>query len=231
MATLLASLTREVKSLSDPERARRSSRYFKTKKGDYGHGDVFIGLTMPVIRVLAKKYRALSVAELTTLVRSRVHEERMLALIIMTLRYPHDPDAIYTLYLTSRRYINNWDLVDVSASKIVGDYLSTRPRAVLYQFAKSKNLWERRIAIVATAAFIAHGDYADTLTIAAILIRDPHDLIHKAAGWMLREVGKRDQGVEEAFLAKHARTMPRTMLRSAIERLPERKQRQYLSRS
>jgi len=221
----LEKLKGDVKNSSHKERAKNLSWFFKTKKGEYGEGDKFIGLTMPQIRQLAKKYKMLSIADLEKLVKSSVHEERMLALIIMTLRYPKEKDRFYKLYINSRQYINNWDLVDVTCHKIIGDYLLQKSRNVLYNFAKSKSLWEKRIAIISTAIFIQKNDFADTLKIAEILLLDKHDLIHKAVGWMLREVGKRNKKVEEIFLKKHYKKMPRTMLRYAIEKFsePERK--------
>lgn len=228
--SLLAQLRKELRRLADPERAKNLKRFFKTGRGDYGEGDKFIGLTAGQIRECARKYCALTVAELEKLVRSPLHEERMTALIIMTRRYPEEKDLFYRLYLKNRKYINNWDLVDVTCPKIVGNYLLDKPRDILYRFARSKNLWERRLAIISTAAFIQKNDFADTLQIAEILIHDAHDLIHKAVGWMLREVGKKNKKVEEKFLEQHSREMPRTMLRYAIERFPAPERKKYLER-
>lgn len=221
-------LKEEITSLSNGKQAENLSRFFKTGKGDYGEGDEFIGLTMPQIRSCARQFRELSVSDLNALMRSPIHEERMIALIIITLRYPKDKDTFYILYIKNRKYINNWDLVDVTCPRIVGDYLQDKPRNILYTFARSKNLWERRISIISTAAFIQKNDFSDTLRIAEILLQDPHDLIHKAAGWMLREVGRRDKKVEVSFLNKHHRKMPRTMLRYAIEKFPESQRKRYL---
>jgi 3-methyladenine DNA glycosylase AlkD len=224
----LTELKKEIRKLSDPERAKNLARFFKTGKGDYGQGDKFVGLTMPQIRELARAYQLLSISDLEKLARSAVHEERMLALIVMTMRYTKEKDKFYKLYLKNRKYINNWDLVDVTCTRIIGDYLLDKPRDILYVFARSKNLWEKRIAIIATAMFIKNGDYKDTLKIAEILLKDQHDLIHKAVGWMLREVGKKDVEVEKKFLDKYYRIMPRTMLRYAIEKFPEHERKKYL---
>lgn len=222
-------IKKEIKLLSDPERAKNLSWFFKTGKGEYGEGDKFIGLTMPQIRQLAKKYKLLSISEIEELVCSGIHEERMLALIIMTLRYPQEKDKFYKLYIKNRKHINNWDLIDVTCPRIVGDYLFDKPRDMLFEFAKSKNLWEKRISIIATAYFIQKNDFSDTFKIAEILLKDKHDLIHKAVGWMLREVGKRNKKAEEKFLQKHCKNMPRTMLRYAIEKFPEHERKKYLS--
>jgi 3-methyladenine DNA glycosylase AlkD len=227
----LTELKKEIRKLSDPERAKNLARFFKTGKGDYGQGDKFVGLTMPQIRELARAYQLLSISDLEKLARSAVHEERMLALIVMTMRYTKEKDKFYKLYLKNRKYINNWDLVDVTCTRIIGDYLLDKPRDILYVFARSKNLWEKRIAIIATAMFIKNGDYKDTLKIAEILLKDQHDLIHKAVGWMLREVGKKDVEVEKKFLNKYYRTMPRTMLRYAIEKFPEHERKKYLTKN
>lgn len=226
----LGKIKKEIRLVSDAKRAKNLARFFKTGKGCYGYGDKFIGLTMPQIHSLAKKYKDISVADIENLVCSPIHEERMLALIIMTLRYQKEKGKFYKLYIKNRKYINNWDLVDVTCHKIVGDYLLEKPRDILYKFARSKNLWEKRIAIISTAKFIQQKDFTDTLKIAEILLHDPHDLIHKAVGWMLREVGKRDKGVEEAFLQKYYQKMPRTMLRYAIEKFPENERREFLEK-
>jgi 3-methyladenine DNA glycosylase AlkD len=215
-----------------PARARISRRFFKTGPGEYGAGDRFIGLTVPQVRSFAKTYRNLPLSETYQLLRSPIHEERLLALIILVEKYQRAEIAgrrrIYELYLRSTRYINNWDLVDCSAEHIVGTYLRERSRSPLLKLARSENLWERRIAIMATFHFIKRGEFAPTLRLARLLLRDREDLIHKAVGWMLREVGKRDLPAEEKFLKQHYRQMPRTMLRYAIERFPESKRQRYL---
>jgi len=226
----LSNLKSEIQALSNPAQTKNLSRFFKTGKGEYGEGDMFVGLTMPQIRTIAKTYQDLSISDTEKLVSSPIHEERMTALIIMTLRYPKEKKMFFDLYMKNLKFINNWDLVDVTCPRIVGDYLLDKPRDILYELARSNILWERRISIISTATLIAHGDYSDTLKIAEILLHDTHDLIHKAAGWMLREVGKRDKAIEEQFLKKHVRTMPRTMLRYAIEKFPEEERRGYLGK-
>jgi 3-methyladenine DNA glycosylase AlkD len=207
-------------------------RFFKTGPGEYGEGDVFLGIQVPKVRSVGKEFQDLAITEVNKLLRSSVHEDRLLALLILVRRYSKGDAAtqarIYKLYLGNTRYINNWDLVDLSASHIVGAFLKERSRRPLDNLAKSPLLWDRRIAIIATAHFIKHDDFATTLRIAAKLLDDEEDLIHKAVGWMLREVGKRDMAVEEGFLKRHYRRMPRTMLRYAIERFPEAKRQRYL---
>jgi len=218
--------------LADKEKAKILQGFFKTGPGQYGEGDVFLGITVPVLRKLAKECRDTTVAEAALLLKSEVHEERLLALLLFVRNFEEGDDAakkkIYDLYLKSTRYVNNWDLVDLSAPNIVGQYLLDKSRKPLYEFAKSRDLWKRRIAIIATFAFIRQNDHSDTLEISGLLLNDDHDLIHKAAGWMLREVGKRSLSAEEQFLKRHYRNMPRTMLRYAIERFPEGKRRKYL---
>lgn len=225
-------IRRDVCQLADPERARTSQWFFKTGLGEYGEGDQFIGLTVPQVRKLAKQYRQLSLPETKRLLRSPIHEERLLALLILVGAFAVADEAgrrrIYETYLRNTRYINNWDLVDSSALQIVGAFLWKRSRAPLRVLARSKSLWERRIAILATFYFIKHGEFAPSLAIARQLLSDREDLIHKAVGWMLREVGKRDLAAEEKFLRRHCRQMPRTMLRYAIERFPERRRQRYL---
>lgn len=221
-----------LKRLADPRKAKILRGFFKTGPGEYGEGDVFLGITVPVLRQVAKQYRDLSLSEIRKLIRSAIHEERLLALILMVNRFDRaaEPErgALFRCYLASTRFINNWDLVDLSAPNIVGAYLLERDRGILARLARSRNLWERRIAMVATHAFIRRKEFGDTFRVARILLRDRHDLIHKATGWMLREVGKRDAAAEEAFLRRHGRVMPRTMLRYAIERFPETCRRRYL---
>lgn len=221
-----------LRELGTPEAAALAARYFKTGPGQYGEGDIFLGISVPTLRKLAREHRALPTEELVLLLRSEIHEERFLALLILVLSASKGDEAtrreIYDLYLAHTRYINNWDLVDTSAREIVGGYLADKDRSPLYHLARSQQLWERRIAIVATYHFITRSDYGDTLAVAEILLGDAHDLIHKATGWMLREVGKRDQPTLEQFLRRHGRAMPRTMLRYAIERFPEELRRAYL---
>ncbi len=207
-------------------------RFFKTGPGEYGEGDIFIGVRLPALRAVVREFGAADERVVGSLLASPIHEERMLALLILVRQFEKgaekDRDSIYRFYLGHTARINNWDLVDCSAPNIVGARLLDRPRRVLDRLARSRSLWERRIAIVATFAFIRQGQFEDTLRIADRLLGDPHDLIHKAAGWMLREVGKRDTAALERFLAPRQRTMPRTMLRYAIERFPETRRQAYL---
>jgi 3-methyladenine DNA glycosylase AlkD len=218
--------------LADKEKAKILQGFFKTGPGQYGEGDVFLGITVPKLRKLAKECRETTVADSITLLRSNIHEQRVLALFLLVQAYAESDESvkkkIYGLYLKNTRYINNWDLVDLSAPNIVGEHLVDRSRKPLYALARSRDLWKKRIAILATFRFIKLDDFADTLAIAGMLVKDDHDLIHKAVGWMLREVGKRDMRTEEGFLQKHYRAMPRTMLRYAIERFPEAKRQRYL---
>lgn len=218
--------------VADPEVARGLQRFFKTGPGQYGEGDVFLGIKVPVIRKLAGEFPDVRPGEAARLLRSAHHEARLLALLFLVRGYgtggAAERQEIYERYLASTRHINNWDLVDASAPYIVGAHLADRERAPLTLLAQSDALWERRIAIVATFHFIRRGEFANTLEIAARLLGDREDLIHKATGWMLREVGKRDLAALEAFLQRHYRAMPRTMLRYAIERFPEERRLAYL---
>jgi 3-methyladenine DNA glycosylase AlkD len=221
-----------LRSLGDPNQARVLRRYFKTGPGEYGEGDEFVGLRVPYLRKLAKEYRSLPFSETIRLLQSPIHEARLLALLILVHAYKRGDDEvkerIYGEYLRNTRFINNWDLVDVSAEHIVGAHLNNGGRDRLYALAESELLWERRIAIMATFRCIKQSEFDNTLRIAKILLRDPEDLIHKAVGWMLREVGKRNLSVEESFLRPYYKVMPRTMLRYAIEKFPEGLRRQYM---
>lgn len=227
---------KELKKYANPKKAKLLAGFFKTRKGEYGFGDRFLGVTVPQSRHVVKKYANIPLADVGMLLRSRLHEERLVAVLLLVKKFQHGNEParniIFRFYLRNTRYINNWDLVDLSADRIVGAYLETRPRerkVILEKLAQSTNLWERRIAILSTFWYIYHGSSADTFTIATILLRDPHDLIHKAVGWMLREVGKRVSKQKlERFLARYAKKMPRTMLRYAIERFPERERKRYL---
>ena len=230
-----ADVRKELKSMAEPEKAAILQRFFKTGPSEYGEGDIFIGVMVPQSRQVAKKFNQLPLGEVRTLLYSRVHEERLVALLILAWRYSsasssREKEEIVKFYLDHIKRVNNWDLVDLSAPNILGAHLVDRDgrRRLLYRLAGSENVWERRIAIVATHHFIRNGDFSDTLKIAEMLLQDRHDLIHKAVGWMLREVGKRDAAAEEEFLEKHCSVMPRTMLRYAIERLSERKRRRYM---
>ncbi len=225
-------IRKKIQRLADREKARLLQGFFKTGPGEYGEGDVFLGITVPVLRRLVREYDGLPPGDAALLLRSSFHEERLFALLVLVRAFARaceaDKKRIFTLYMRNTRYINNWDLVDLSSPAIVGGYLAGRDRSRLYAFAGSKNVWKRRIAILATFAFIRQDDFADSLNIAEKLIGDRHDLIHKATGWMLREIGKRDLRTEEKFLLRHYKKMPRTMLRYAIERFPEAKRKKYL---
>ena len=228
----LQALRRHLQNSADPEKARLLRGFFKTGPGQYGEGDEFLGVVVPTLRKLAAQCGELRLADVQALLRSRVHEERLLALLILVRRFAQSEQAaqlaIFRLYLTHRRFVNNWDLVDSSAPHIVGSFLLHRERSLLDWLADSPRLWDRRIAVVSTHCFIRHQDYTSTLRLAAGLLDDPEDLMHKALGWMLREVGKRDQAVLEGFLREHHGAMPRTMLRYAIERFPEPTRLAYL---
>jgi 3-methyladenine DNA glycosylase AlkD len=228
-----AEIQQQLRSLGSPEAAAGAARFFKTGPGQYGEGDIFLGLGAQKMHRLSKEHSGLSVRELRVLLRSPVHEDRSLALLIL-VRQAMKGDAgvkekIFKLYLAHTRYINNWDLVDASAREIVGGHLADKSREPLLELARSKSMWERRISIVATHFFIRQGDFVDTLRIAELLLGDKEDLIHKAVGWMLREVGKKDQPVLEGFLRCHGRVMPRTALRYAIERFPKELRLAYLT--
>lgn len=222
----------KLQELGSREKAKILQRFFKTGPGEYGEGDVFVGVKVPELRKLAKEYQEIPIKEIKQLLKSAIHEERLLALFILVRKYSKGNETekkrIYELYLKSTQFINSWDLVDSSAYYIIGDFLMDKSKEPLYGLAKSKNLWERRISIISTFYFIKLNRYADTLKISEILLNDEHDLIHKAVGWMLREVGKRHIPTEEKFLQKHYKRMPRTMLRYAIEKFPEDKRQGYL---
>ena len=218
--------------LGNPERAEHSKRFFKTGPGEYGAGDIFLGLKVLDIRKVSRQFRGLPMPDLRRLLQSPIHEDRLAALLILVLQFERgnqlDRERIYKFYLKNTRFVNNWDLVDASAHRIIGAYLEGKKRDVLGRLAKSPSLWERRIAIIATYHFIKQDDFVWTLKIASRLACDTEDLIHKAVGWMLREVGKRDREAAEDFLARNYRRMPRTMLRYAIERFPESRRQAYL---
>lgn len=226
-------IQKRLRQFATKEKAALLQRFFKTGPGQYGEGDKFLGVVVPDLRKVMKEFRDAPLAEVTHLLRSEWHEDRMLALLVLVDQFERGDEAlrdqIYSLYRKNTRYINNWDLVDLTAPKIVGPHLNGGSRELLYRFVKSKSLWERRIAIVATFHFIRQKDFRDTLALSEMLLGDEHDLMHKAVGWMLREVGKRDQAALEAFLRKHHRAMPRTALRYAIERFPEAKRKRYLN--
>jgi 3-methyladenine DNA glycosylase AlkD len=229
---VLSDIQKRLEALGDARVAEASRRFFKTGPGEYGEGDRFRGIRVPVLRGLVKEYQSMTPGEAAGLLASAFHEDRLLALLILVRLYSRGDEAlreeIYRLYLESTQFINNWDLVDSSAEHIVGAHLWERPRAPLRRLAKSEDLWERRVAVLATFHFIKRGEFVETLAVARALLSDREDLIHKAVGWMLREVGKRDPEAEEQFLKEHYRRMPRVMLRYAVERFPEEKRRRYL---
>jgi len=226
-------ISKRLQKMGDKEDARFLQGFFKTGVGQYGEGDIFLGIRVPELRNLAKEYKTLPPEEVLPLLRSPYHEVRLFALILLVNAFAKGDETIqkkiYDLYVANTGYINNWDLVDLSAPNIVGAFLMERSRKPLYQLTKSKILWERRIAVLATFYFIKNNQFDDSLKIAGILLQDKEDLIHKAVGWMLREVGKRDIVCAESFLQKHCRVMPRTMLRYAIERFTPAKRRKYMN--
>jgi len=230
----LKQLKSELKKLANKKQAKILAGFFKTGIGQYGAGDIFLGIKVPVQRITAKKYCNLALKDLQKLLDTKIHEYRLIALMILLFQYKKaevlSKEKIIDFYLKNTRNINNWDLVDLSCQYILGDYLLDKPRKILYKLAKSKNIWEKRIAIISTFAFIKNKEFGDTLKISKILLHDKHDLIHKAVGWMLREAGKRDQAVLEYFLQKNFKTMPRTMLRYAIEKLSKQKRKFYLNK-
>jgi 3-methyladenine DNA glycosylase AlkD len=229
---MIDAIQSQLASLSNAEDAVFLQRFFKTGPGQYGEGDRFRGIRVPVLRRLSRAHQDIPLEVAERLLHSAYHEDRLLALLILVRKYANADETeqagIYMLYLDNTQFINNWDLVDASAEHIVGAYLSDKSRAPLYQLARSRSLWERRIAILATFHFIKRGGFDETLRIAGMLLTDKEDLIHKAAGWMLREVGKRDIQSEEAFLNARYQQMPRTTLRYAIEKFPQDKRLSYL---
>lgn len=223
---------KKVEQLKNPHKAKILSSFFKTGKGQYGEGDVFYGITVPESRKIAKAYASLPLPEIKKLLGSKIHEERLISLFILLSHFEKADDIekekLFSFYLANTKHINNWDLVDTSAYKIVGAYLLDKETSLLTELARSKNMWERRIAVVSTFAFIRKNKCKETLRMATLLLEDKEDLMHKAVGWMLREVGKRDLVTLEAFLLPHYKTMPRTMLRYAIEKFPEITRKKYL---
>jgi 3-methyladenine DNA glycosylase AlkD len=230
--TSIAAIQTELRKSADPAKARDLQWFFKTGPGEYGEGDVFLGVRVPGVRRLARKHRGLPVEGAAELLHSPIHEERLLALFILVDQYEKGDERlrgkICRIYLENVSGVNNWDLVDGSAPHILGRHLERRSRAPLYRLAKSRSLWKRRIAIMATFHFVRQGDFKDTFALADVLLNDGEDLIHKAVGWMIREAGNRNPGAAGRFLKERCRRMPRTMLRYAIEKLPEAKRRRYL---
>lgn len=224
---------KQLQQAANPEKAKILQRFFKTGKGEYGEGDIFLGITVPEQRKIAKQHADLSLYQLQKLLNSKIHENRLVALLILVNKFAKADDKqqkqIADFYLKNTHNINNWDLVDLSAHQILGQYLFDKDKQILCKLANSQLLWERRIAIISTFWFIKQNQFEDALKIAGLLINDNHDLIHKAVGWMLREIGKKDQEVEEQFLDKHYKKMPRTMLRYAIEKFDDQKRKHYMS--
>ena len=231
---MLTQLKKDLQKLKNPKKAKILARFFKTGKGEYGYGDVFLGLMVPESRKIAIKYKDMPFNDIKTLLKSKIHEERLIALLMLVHNYKNgntaEKEKIYNFYLKNTKLINNWDLVDLTADKIIGAHLIDKDKSILYKLARSGNVWERRIAIISTFYFIRNGKYEETFRISKLLLNDKYDLIHKAVGWMLRELGKRNQEEEEKFLRKYFKNMPRTMLRYAIERFEEDKKKFYLSK-
>ncbi len=229
---MIDKLKQDLEKLVNPKKAKILSGFFKTGKGEYGEGDIFLGIKVPEQRKIAKKYFNLTLEDIQSLLGSKMHEYRLISLFILVGKYEKadakDKKIIVDFYLKNTRNINNWDLVDSSAPYILGEYLLEKDRSVLYELANSDNLWEKRIAMLSTFAFIRNNDFDDALKVSEILIHDSHDLIHKAVGWMLREIGNRNQKKEEEFLNKHYKEMPRTALRYAIEKFDDGKRKYYL---
>jgi len=230
---MINKLKKELRKKQDKEKAKFPARFFKTGKGEYGEGDVFLGISVPEQRKTAKKFfKEVSLKDLKELLQSKIHEFRLTALIILVEKYKkageEEKEKIFNFYLDNIKRINSWDLVDLSAPNIAGDYLLDKDRKILFSLARSKNVWERRIAVLSTFAFIRRNQFEEALKLAEILLIDKHDLIHKATGWMLREVGKRDKKKEKEFLERFCSKMPRTMLRYAIEKFEDKERLKFL---
>jgi len=234
----LIELRKEIKQKANKEKAKLLQGFFKTGPGEYGEGDIFLGIIVPETRKTAVKFKSLPLNDVEQLLKSKFHEERLCALLLLVHNYNQAKNnkdegtkkEIYNFYLKSTKYINNWDLVDLSCHQIVGDYLKDKDKSILYELAKSNNIWERRISIISAFASIRNNDFNDVIKISELLMKDKHDLIHKAVGWMLREMGKRNKQQLIFFLNKHYKEMPRTMLRYSIEKLPEKQKKFYLNK-
>ena len=231
---MINKLKNELARVGSPEKAKILSGFFKTDKGQYGYGDIFLGVKVPETRSIAKKFNELSLKDLKELLYSKIHEERLCALLLLVDKYKQsnskNKKIIVDFYIQNAKNVNNWDLVDLSADKILGNYLIDKDKSILYILAKSQNNWEKRISIISTFAFIRNNKFEDTIKISEILLNDKHHLVQKAVGWMLREVGKRDESKLIIFLDKHYKVMPRTMLRYAIERLNEERKERYMKK-
>jgi 3-methyladenine DNA glycosylase AlkD len=229
----LKDLLADAEKLKNPIKAKILAGFFKTGKGEYGEGDIFWGIVVPKQRIVARKYfQEVNFIDLQYLLRQKVHELRFMAIAILVMKYQNgdlkEKKRIANFYLRNLKRVNNWDLVDLSAPQILGDYFFEKDKAALYELIGSENIWVRRVAMLSTFGFIKKGDFTDALRIARSLLFDEHDLIHKAVGWMLREIGKRDRKVEVAFLDKYAGNMPRTALRYAIEKFDQKEREKYL---
>jgi 3-methyladenine DNA glycosylase AlkD len=228
----LSELKKTIRKNANQEHAKNLQWFFKTGKGEYGEGDKFLGLKVPLQRKIANQFSDIELSDLKQLLQSKIHEDRLISLLILVDKYQkaddNEKEKVYKFYLQNRQHINNWDLVDLSAPKIVGRHLLDRKKEILYKYARSNKLWEKRIAILSTATFIKNEEFTTTLELSDILLYDDHDLIHKAVGWMLREVGKLNMKVLENYLKPRYNNMPRTMLRYAIEKFPEQKRKMYL---
>lgn len=230
---MLTNLIKEIQSLANPKRAKIMQGFFKTGSGEYGQGDIFLGLTVPQQRQIAKKYTSLPLVKIQTLLKNKIHEYRLIGLLILGDKFKkskseEEKGDIFNFYIKNIKYVNNWDLVDLTAPNIVGEFLFDKKKNILYKLSESENLWEKRISIIATFNFIRKAEFKDALRISEILLKDNHDLIHKAVGWMLREIGKKDQVTLEEFLKTHYKNMPKTMLRYSIEKFPEDLRKKYL---
>jgi 3-methyladenine DNA glycosylase AlkD len=227
----ISDLKTDLHRLANPEKKKILQKFFKTAPGQYGEGDIFLGISVPESRNISKKYENLSFKDTTKLLDSKIHEERLVAILLLVQKFKKTKEKkqIVDFYLKHIKKINNWDLVDLSAPKILGMYLLDKDKSILYKLSELKNLWEKRIGIISTHPFILNNKLKDTLKISEILLNDENDLIHKAVGWMLREVGKKDVITLEKFLKKHYKKMPRTMLRYTIEKFPEKTRKSYLN--
>ncbi|MDP3791931.1 MAG: DNA alkylation repair protein [Candidatus Omnitrophota bacterium] len=230
----VSAIKKRLKQYSNKKKIPVLQRFFKTGPGEYAQGDIFIGVMVPYARKVVKEFKDIGLKYLPKLLRSPIHEERLTALLILVYKFKSADDTgkkkIYRLYMKNSAFVNNWDLVDLTAHHIIGGFLNDKDKRALYELAKSKNLWERRLAVIATFYYIRNNDFEETLRLSGMLMGDKEDLIHKAVGWMLREVGKRDVKTLEGFLSVHCENMPRTMLRYAIEKFPEPKRKAYLSK-
>lgn len=229
---MLNKIVEELQNLADKEIAKTMRSFFKTGKGEYGEGDLFLGIKIPEQRKVASKYSGLNLKGISDLLDSKIHEHRLVGILILVEKFNKSSEEgkgdIFNFYIKNAKKINNWDLVDLSAPNIAGNFLLDKDKTILYNMAKSKNLWEKRISIVASFSFIKNEDFYDALEISKILLEDEHDLIHKAVGWMLREIGKRDKNVLEIFLKENYNKLPRTTLRYAIERFNKEERETYL---